>query len=403
MKGDKAAASVFPLRKMFNTTSLLNYRTGLLTLTEATLLQARLDALISAFTNYKLPVVTLQDLTVEEVCPIFERINSSGTKLSTYDLMVAATWAINFDLNDHVTDILASLEAKGYGDTDRTTILKALSTVQLNSIQEKSLHTLRDLKTAEMESLTERTRDALLHAVDALSTQFGIRSWDFLSYEAILLILTHLFCDRKALNAGQVKRLRQWFWRASFGERYKVGGENFVSTDMKTVAEFVIDGKRDQVDFGTVPDPDEWGATQFRSNVARSRALILALAAAAPKNLTNGMAVDVEYALSKYNQKEYHHVYPRAYLKAIGHGSSSNVLANIVMLTSTANKFISDSPPSQYVPRLVQELGADANAVFVSNLLPPPSSFNYEKASYDDFLRARGEFLTNFIKGKLLV
>ena len=51
--------------------------------------QARLDTVIGAFTEYRLPVVTLRDLSVEEVCPIFERINSSGTKLSTYDLMVA--------------------------------------------------------------------------------------------------------------------------------------------------------------------------------------------------------------------------------------------------------------------------------------------------------------------------
>ncbi|MBZ0257642.1 DUF262 domain-containing protein [bacterium] len=89
---------VFPLRKLFHTTSLLNFRTALLTLPNSEPYQNRLDNLIDAFTQYKLPVVTLKDLTIDEVCPIFERINSSGTKLSTYDLMVAATWSENFDL-----------------------------------------------------------------------------------------------------------------------------------------------------------------------------------------------------------------------------------------------------------------------------------------------------------------
>jgi Protein of unknown function DUF262 len=176
LREDKPTPAVFPLRKLFNTTRLLNYRTALLALAEPSVLQQRLDFLISAFTSYKLPVVTLQDLTIEEVCPIFERINSSGTKLSTYDLMVAATWALDFDLNENVTRILESLESKGYGNTDRATILKALSAVQLHSIQDKSLRTLRALSTEEIESLTQRTSEALLHAVDALSTQFCIRS-----------------------------------------------------------------------------------------------------------------------------------------------------------------------------------------------------------------------------------
>ena len=136
---------VFPLRKMLNTTSLLNYRTSLLSLPDAPILQERLDGLITAFTQYKLPVVTLKDLTIEEVCPIFERINSSGTRLSTYDLMVAATWAEDFDLNEKVAGVLSALDSKGYGSTERSTVLKALSAIHLGSIQDKSLRALRDL------------------------------------------------------------------------------------------------------------------------------------------------------------------------------------------------------------------------------------------------------------------
>src|ERR1051326_8067852 len=68
---------VFPLRWLYTTTKVLNFRTGLQAHKSPEVLQARLDELIDAFTKYKLPVVTLKELTVEEVCPIFERINSS--------------------------------------------------------------------------------------------------------------------------------------------------------------------------------------------------------------------------------------------------------------------------------------------------------------------------------------
>jgi len=147
---DVVKLTQFPLRKLFNTTQLLNFRSAIQTLHNGDELQVRLDALISAFIEYRLPVVTLKDLSVAEVCPIFERINSSGTKLSTYDLMVAATWNEDFDLNDEVDEIRETLKPKGFEEIDRETILKCLSAVHLGTIKERSLVTLRNLSRGEI-------------------------------------------------------------------------------------------------------------------------------------------------------------------------------------------------------------------------------------------------------------
>ena len=81
--------TTFPLRWIYDTTNMLNFRTSLLARPYSRVLQPHLDELVDAFTKYRIPVVTLKDLSSEEVCPIFEGINSSGTKLSIYDLMVA--------------------------------------------------------------------------------------------------------------------------------------------------------------------------------------------------------------------------------------------------------------------------------------------------------------------------
>lgn len=90
---ETSGPTIFPVRWINNTTKMLNFRTSLLSHPDGHILQPRLDDIVDAFTKYRIPVVTLKDLTIEEVCPIFERINSSGTKLSIYDLMVAATWS----------------------------------------------------------------------------------------------------------------------------------------------------------------------------------------------------------------------------------------------------------------------------------------------------------------------
>lgn len=386
----------FPLRWMFHTTELLNFRTGLLTSPDSAEYQVRLDAMINAFTNYRIPVVTLKDLTVGEVCPIFERINSSGTRLSTYDLMVAATWGRDFDLNDEVNEIQEALRPKGFEDMDPTTILKCLSAVQLGTIKDEALKSLRDTSPTDMRTLIEKTKRALLKTVDLLSTEFKIYSWDFLSYEALAVIICYIYADINHLTPSQALRVKQWFWRSSFSERYKVGGENFVSKDLLKVSEFVVSGDGQASDFGEPPSEKEWTSIMFRSNVSRSRAYILALAARNPRNLTNGARIDSSVALSSYNKKQFHHVYPRAYLKRQG-VRNDNLLINICMLAASGNLAVSDSDPNVYLPSLVNELGNDADAVFASNLLPKPSEFDYARATYSQFLIARNLIVRDFV------
>jgi len=146
-KAEEYIPHVFPLRWLFDTTKMLDFRTGLKSHPEQAVFQKRLDQLINSFNNYRLPIVTLKGLSIEEVCPIFERINSSGTKLSIFDLMVAATWAHNeFDLNDEADKISTALETKGFDNIERDTILKSPS---LRVLRVCSLQPLSNLRTAK--------------------------------------------------------------------------------------------------------------------------------------------------------------------------------------------------------------------------------------------------------------
>ena len=388
-------AVIFPMRWLFNTTKLLNFRTGLQAHPESAIYQQRLDDLVEAFTKYKLPVVVLKELTVEEVCPIFERINSSGTKLSMYDLMVAATWSPRFDLNAVAEQVAASLEAKGFESIDSTTILKCLAAVQFGGLKRDQLLDLRNVDEKRMRELVEITTGALMRAVDLLSTEFRIHSWDFLPYEAVLVILCCVCSRFKSLNATQLGRIRQWFWRSAFSERYRVGGEGFVTRDVAAVSKFIGDGGSPSI-FGEPPTAAQLAQATFRINNSRTRAFILALASMRPRNLTNGAQIDTSEALSQFNKKQFHHVHPKAHLKRAGTSGEANSLANICMLAASENNLISDSDPREYVPELLKGRN-DGDSVLTSNLMPTSTALDYSKASYPDFLSARAEIVSKCI------
>ena len=54
-------------------------------------LKENADQLFNRFKDYKVATVTLGDMSIKDVAPIFERINSTGTQLTIVDLMRAAT------------------------------------------------------------------------------------------------------------------------------------------------------------------------------------------------------------------------------------------------------------------------------------------------------------------------
>lgn len=388
----------FPLRYIYNTTKLLNFRAGLVSNPESEELQQRLDGLIDVITKYKIPVVTLKELTVEEVCPIFERINSSGTKLSTYDLMVAATWTESFDLNEEAEEIALSLKPKGFDDIDGNTVLKCLSAIQFKGIKKDQVLSLRNLPKNEMDQLVEITKEALLKTVDLLKTEFKIYSWDFLPYEALVVILSYVYSKRKTLNVVDVKRVKTWFWKSALSERYRGASESFISQDLEAIDRFVINGEEPTKSFGNIPTPETFVKLAFRSNNSRSRALIILLALKAPKNLTNGALIDSEVALSNYNKKQFHHIFPRAHLKRIKAQGEHNSLANICMLAASENNAISDDPPNQYLPDLIKTLGDKAVQVFESNYLPNPTTVDYSTLEYRDFLQLRAELIISQVK-----
>lgn len=388
----EALSHQFPLRWLYQTTPLLNFRTGIQSLPDADELQARFDALAEVLTGYQIPVVTLRDLSLEEVGPIFERINSSGTPLSIFDLMVAATWSDGFDLNDKVDEITVALAPKNFGDIRGNTVLKCMSAVNYSSVSRERVIGLRKLSPdpKQINKLVDKTTKALLRAVDQLLTEFRIYSLDFLPYEAHLLILTHVYAKNRTLSAPQMKRLRQWFWRTSFSERYRGTNDAYVTKDLALVEEFVVKGTGATAnDFGMPPSSADLLGSVFRKNNSRSRAFALALAKQSPLNLTNASPIDTADALSVYNKKQFHHIFPEAFLRKLDPTIERSRLLNFALLSASENNLLSDEDPASYLPRLNTEHGAEAADVLASNLMPTPEDYDYSKARLETFLAAR--------------
>ncbi len=372
------AASI-ALRNILDTTKLLPELQRFST-TE----QTAIAALTERFKDYEFPVVTIRDRTNQEVCRVFQRINSSGTTLSTLELLAAWTWSEQFDLRNEIQSLLDRLADKGYEDLDRTEIMRCLATIVTGGIDGDALV---DAKPEDLVSGMSKLKQAMLAAIDFLESEFGIKNIVFVPFPIMLVPLVRFFAITLKPTAGQRAGLRKWFWHCVFTQRYKAGTNRLVTEDLARMAELGA-GKQAFDKLSTTVDPEIFLKT-WRINSTAAKAAICLLAQSNPKSFLTGAPVDLSEALSAYNAREFHHIYPKGYLGNQGiHFHEANIIANICMLTASDNKQISDTNPAEYFPKIPSQIREE---VFTRALVP--AEFWGGSKVYADFIKARAYLL----------
>lgn len=351
----------------------------------------------SKFQNYEVPIITTSKRKKEEVGIIFERINNTGTKLTTLDLMIAWTWSEDFHLKEKMDEILDILDRKGFGETPDKVILQCLSGIEQQTTKTKNILLMSpDVVKSNFEILKE----SLEKTIDFLSTELKMFSRDFLPHSHQIVPLTFFFSKVNTPSAQQSKILKQWFWKTSFSKRYAG------STDLHMDEDIMFFNNVISHDFSGINkysysiEEKNLIDQRFSKSGPYTRAFLLLMAQKLPLNLANGNKIDLGIALSKYNLKEYHHIFPRNFFKDRRIDSDKiNSLCNFCFLPSDSNKKISNKAPSEYIFNVIPQ--AHYPEILESNLMPLRKEI-YQKDDYDEFLKQRAKKILDYLDSQLV-
>src|SRR5690606_38180329 len=123
------------------------------------------QSLFSKLINYDLPVVTIKNRNKTEVGMIFERINNTGTKLTTLDLMVAWTWTDDFHLLESINQLLEELDEKNFGVITQNILLQSISAVIQSDTRTAAI---LELSGTQVRDKWETFSEAIRKAIDFL-------------------------------------------------------------------------------------------------------------------------------------------------------------------------------------------------------------------------------------------
>ncbi|GAB2899548.1 DUF262 domain-containing protein [Microbulbifer echini] len=349
--------------------------------------------LSSVLLNYEIPVVQIKNRTKEEVGVIFERINNTGTKLNTLDLMTAWTWTEDFHLLDAIDELLIELEEKSFGNIDSKLVLQIVSGIIVGST--KTENVLR-LTGERVRDNWDQVKNSVRATVDFLSTQIKCSSIEFLPFHQQLVPLARFYSKTKRVTEDQLDIIKRYFWSTSFSNRYSTG-----QTTHKMDADIDFIDKVADYDFTLIKrySPSitarELIAAQFSKANPVTRAFLLLSAQHSPLDLANGSSIDTGKSLSSYNRKQYHHIFPNAFLSKQGFSKEQRFsVVNFCFLPADSNKKISSKSPSDYFFSTVPS--EKKSEILLSNLLPQDENI-YSEDNFIGFLESRSELIVDSV------
>lgn len=364
---------------------------------------AKIYSYANAFNTYDFSTVLLRKESIDSAIEVFTRINTGGQTLTLFEIVSAKTYdeALNFDMQDKWADFIKKLADKKYEGVSSSIMLSLLSLI-LSKTKECKRKTILKLEKQDILDTWDDAISALEHSIDYFRTSFGIPVSQLLPYDALLVPFAYFFyynIDKP--NHDQRKYLEEFFWRVSLSYRYSSSTESSLAQDIKRI-DLILNNERPKYDEMKVnlDSPEDLINTDFRAGNSYCKAVLCLLASQDPKDFQdNGKVLLDNSWLKVANSKNYHHFFPKAYLRK-EKIVNANSLMNITFVSDHLNKRkIGASAPSVYIGEFAEE--NDKIAQTLTSHFIDLDGFGIESNDYEVFLKKRAERIFKELKDRL--
>ncbi len=187
----------------------------------------------------------------------------------------------------------------------------------------------------------------------------------------------------------------------SLSYRYSSSAESRLAQDIRRIDLILKDERPDYSDINVYLDsPQSLVDANFSAGNSYCKAVLCLLAYQEPKNFQdNGKVILDNSWLKRANSKNYHHFFPKKYLKNKGL-SNGNSLVNITFVSDHLNKrIIGARAPSSYIGDFKDE-NSDINKALNSHFIDL-DGFGIESDDYKVFREARSKLIFDELKARI--
>jgi hypothetical protein len=367
----------------------------------------KIDAYKDAFSTYDFSIVTLRKNDIESAIEVFTRINTGGKVLTLFEIMSAKTYdeAANFDMQARWEQFQKRLNDSKYENISPSVILQILSLI-ISESKECKRKTILGLEKADILTQWDAAISAIEKTIDHFRTVLRIPVSQLLPYDTLIVPFAYFFLKTGKSPTGQQRKyLEELFWRSSLSLRYSSATESKLAADIKKV-DLIIDGQRPpypefKLFINSAQDLKE---TDFSTGNAICKSILCILAYHEPKDFdTNGKVLLDNSYLKIASSKNYHHFFPRAYVRKNGSDAETpyaNSIVNITLVSAELNKKrIAAKAPSVYLGDFADE-NSELKHALRSHLIDLDDASVIQN-DFTAFLKKRSEALFDEIQKRI--
>ena len=381
--------------------------------------QDRWDEAVRRVRDAEVPVVRLGKVSpgdntrIRQICEVFEKLNSTGLKLTVFDLMTARLYRNNVDLHwlwnwslqeyPRLREFAGGEPSIEEADSDDFGVL-LLRTVALLRGQEVKSKRLIELDTEGFEDDWERASAAMERAIQRVESRYanGFGAFDrkWLPYKTILPVLAAVLDKIESQNAGAhaYALVKRWYWASVFLGRYTGATETVAYEDYGDITRIL-----DSEEGAKEPAALVVAREEIVENPGFSLRRVASGGAAAYKGAMCLVALEGARDFANndgitFHQLDDHHIFPRKFLKDERglEGADANTIVNRTLIAGRTNRRISSKSPSNYLKTVVPDGHRDD--ILASHLVGAEAHAAMRKDDYDAFLEARERALISKIK-----
>lgn len=360
-----------------------------------------IDAYQKRLKGYDFSTIVIDSYAIDIACEVFTRINTGGQELTLFEIMVAKTYdhERDFDLAREYDSLLNSqngdkdLAAVSYDLIPSVTILQCVAAHLLGKeIRRRDILTLDKVKFIDA---WPTVTDGVFAAVDYLRSHLKVTVARLLPYNALLIPFTYFFIRNKfeMPSHDQHLSLKQYFFWAALTNRFTSAVETKIGEDLKRM-DRILKGKKPSYRGEVITiNPQDLVWRRFSTGDAFCQAVLCLFCQAKPKSFKSNGELTLDNSwLRQSNSRNYHHFFPRAYLKKKGRVMNEiNVLMNITLVDDYLNKrVIKAQPPSKYM-KAFKKTNPRLDHTIQSHLITGDAVTAYQSDDYEAFLVARAE------------
>lgn len=376
---------------------------------------SKIDILRQHIQNYEFSTIEIENQPMEKIAEIFTRINVGGKVLTLFEIMNAKVYSEDtlnydgeiekkgFDLEEKFENLIEELKYSGYETIgeNKSIVLQLMSLILLKNSKREAI---LSIDKNDFINEWDDTVKCLGLAIDKIRDYFRIGVSKLLPYYVLIVPIAYFYKINNFIppSNNQLKELEKYFFRSAVSWRFSSSVETKLNSDIKIIEniknnieinfdkEIPLQNKSKEYFINTLKE-------NFSASNAFDKAVLCIMAYAEPKKFNDNSKVRLDNSyLSVSTSKNFHHFFPKAYLRRIKNDEYANALANMTLVDDYLNKrVIKDKEPKRYITDFQKE-NSDIKETLESHFIGL-NNFGIFTNDYCNFLHKRASILADEI------